>query len=381
MSKENLIVGHHYPAFDGLRGIAVLLVLWFHSSNFSYELNPDSYYGITEIYYYFTIIGTTGVDLFFVLSGFLITGILIDTSHHKHILKKFYIRRSLRIFPLYYAVFFIFLAYFIFMLGFNNIDNWKIFTHLFYIQNWSLEYNSDVFMMLNHTWSLAVEEQFYLFWPLLFLFFYEKGQGVKQAIYLCLFMICLSWILRLYFMDLNRPKFAYTYTISRLDGLALGALLSISCAHYRKLLVKYRHLFLVAMGFLLSLLLIVLFSNDIGNGKHDEMTRIGLMICTTLYTCLLAYIFLSDDTNLIKRCLSSNWIGRIGKYSYGIYIFHFTVMFILGNNLFEYELSYWESHLVLLIVGGLISFLLSWLSYKYFEKPILCLKDKYAPLN
>ena len=380
MSKQNLIVGQHYSAINGLRGIAVLLVLWFHSSYFVTIGTEFNLEGFTYYYYLLTILGETGVDLFFVLSGFLITGILIDTSNDKHVFKNFYIRRSLRIFPLYYAVLFIFLAYFLFIFGFNGLDHWKIFTHLFYIQNWSLTHNDDQFILLEHTWSLAVEEQFYLFWPLLFLFFYEKGQGVKQTIYLCLFMICLSWILRFYFMDLNRHKFAYTFTISRLDGLALGALLSISCTHYRKLLVKYRHLFLVAVVFLLSLLLIVLFSNDISNGAHHEMTRVGLAICTTLYTCLLAYIFLSDRS-VIKSFLKISVLRGLGRYSYGIYIFHSPVMMITVRQIYQYDIGYWRAHLALLLIGTIISYVLAYFSYNLFEKRILCLKDKYAPLN
>ncbi len=377
---ENLIVGRHYPAIDGLRGIAVLLVLWFHSSYFVTIGKEWGLEGVSYYYYLLTILGETGVDLFFVLSGFLITGILIDTANDKHVFKNFYIRRSLRIFPLYYAVLFIFSAYFIFIFGFNGLDHWKIFTHLFYIQNWSLTHNDDQFILLEHTWSLAVEEQFYLFWPLLFLFFYEKGQGVKQTMYLCLFMICLSWILRLYFMDLNRHKFAYTFTISRLDGLALGALLSISYAHYRDLLMKYRSMFLVAVGVLLSLLLMVLFSNDISNGAHHEMTRIGLMICTTLYTCLLAYIFLSDRS-VIKSFLKTSVLRSLGRYSYGIYIFHSPVMMLIVRKLYSYDLSYWYAHIILLLSGTIISFMLAYLSYNLFEKRILRLKDKYAPLN
>ena len=111
MTHQNLIVGQHYPAIDGLRGVAVLLVLLFHSSYFATIDMDQSLSGLTYVYYLLTITGQTGVDLFFVLSGFLITGILIDTAQDKNVFRNFYIRRSLRIFPLYYAVLFAFLIY------------------------------------------------------------------------------------------------------------------------------------------------------------------------------------------------------------------------------------------------------------------------------
>ncbi len=378
--SENLIVGQHYPAIDGLRGIAVLLVLWFHSSYFVTIGTEFNLEGFTYYYYILTIIGETGVDLFFVLSGFLITGILIDTANDKHVFKNFYIRRSLRIFPLYYTVLSIFLIYFILILGLNNIDNWKIFTHIFYIQNWSLIHNDDQFMLLDHTWSLAVEEQFYLFWPLLFLFFYEKGQGVKQVFFICLFMICFSWFLRLYFMDLNRHKFAYTFTISRLDGLALGALLSVVCVHYKDLLLKYRFIFVALIWFLVLLLLSVLLVSESIDDAHYEATRVGLMICVVLYTCLLAYIFLSEKS-FLKYLLAKPLLISVGKYSYGIYIFHVPIMMIIVKNLYSYDLSYWYAHIILLLSGNIISFILAYFSYNLFEKRFLRLKDKYAPLN
>ena len=98
--------------------------------------------------------------------------------------------------------------------------------HLLYLQNWTLGHNEDQFILLDHTWSLAVEEQFYLFWPLLFLSFY-KGP-IRGVFILCASMILFSWSARLFFTDLGQYKWAYTFTISRLDGLALGGVIECS---------------------------------------------------------------------------------------------------------------------------------------------------------
>lgn len=336
--------------------------------------------GLTNYYYYLTILGETGVDLFFVLSGFLITGILIDTANNKNNLKNFYIRRSLRIFPLYYLILLIFLLYFWIVQGINNVDVPNFLTHLFYLQNWSLEHNQDQFILLEHTWSLAVEEQFYLFWPLLFLWLYEKGSAPKNAIYLCLYMIFISWGLRLFFMEFNQHKFAYTFTISRLDGLALGALLSITCVHYKDLLLKYKSFIPVLIGFLFLVLMLVLFGNTISKGAHHEMTRVGLMICTTLYTFILALVIFSDDLSLVRRILESRWLMAVGKYSYGMYIFHSPAMMVIAQQLYFYNLGYWTSHLALLFSGTIISFILAFGTYHALEKHMINLKKKYAPL-
>ncbi len=123
MENNNLIVGRHYPALDGLRGIAVLMVLWFHASVFinatSLGANLDATL-IDKYYYVITFFGSTGVELFFIISGFLITGILMDTSDNPNVMNSFYIRRVLRIFPLYYLVIFGAVLLFIIMHGWGD---------------------------------------------------------------------------------------------------------------------------------------------------------------------------------------------------------------------------------------------------------------------
>ncbi len=377
--QQNLIVGQHYPAIDGLRGIAVLLVLWFHSSYFITIDMDAQLSGFTYGYYLLTILGETGVDLFFVLSGFLITGILIDTANDKQVFRNFYIRRSLRIFPLYYAVLFIFIAYFSIIFGVNGLDSGKIFAHLFYVQNWSLTHNNDQFILLDHTWSLAVEEQFYLFWPLLFLSFYNKG-SVRNVLILCAVMVLASWCMRLFFTDLSQYKWAYTFTISRLDGLAFGALLSILCANYMDKCKKYNKFLPYVMIITFIAILFVLFSPETKMGSHHAMIRYGLILFAIFYVSLLAYIFLSKENNILKRFFSLGCFRGIGKVSYGVYIFHSPVMMIIVRQI-DLDMGYWKGHLILLLSGTVISFVLASISYRYFEKPILRLKDKYAPLQ
>lgn len=375
-----LIVGQHYPAIDGLRGIAVLLVIWFHASHFATIGYSVEFSGFMYGYNLLTVLGESGVDLFFVLSGFLITGILIDTARDKHNLRKFYIRRSLRIFPLYYFVFILFFICMTFLIGGQVFTDGKTYMYLFYLQNWMITHNEDQFILLDHTWSLAVEEQFYLIWPVLFLSFY-KGDNVKPAIILCISVILLSWFFRVYFAGMGQYKWAYTFSIARFDGLAAGALLSVLCIHYKQSLLKYRAHFIPVMFLLFALILYMLFSpNNKIDGGH-LIIQYGLILFTILYTLLLSCVVCSLKTSAFRKILSFKGLREVGKVSYGIYLFHSPVMMILARYLYPYEMPYFQIHFALLIGGFFLSYVLAAMSYRIFEKPILALKDKYAPLD
>ncbi len=156
------------PAFDGLRGIAVLAVIFCHLSDYYPEQNAVKV---------FLHAGWCGVDLFFVLSGFLITGILLDTRAAQNYFRAFYARRVLRIFPVYYATLLSVLTIAHFFPKLNSvlpIAHDRIF-YFFYLNNWwPLLKDSWHANIIGHFWSLAVEEQFYLVWPFLVWFLSRK---------------------------------------------------------------------------------------------------------------------------------------------------------------------------------------------------------------
>ncbi|PCI53729.1 MAG: hypothetical protein COB36_11910 [Alphaproteobacteria bacterium] len=373
--KENVVVGKHYPALDGLRGFAVLMVIFFHSANFAYTMAGVQLSGVLSYYYTFTLLGETGVDLFFVLSGFLITGILIDTCNVKNTLKTFYIRRGLRIFPLYYAVFLIILGILVFFPGGDDALS-KITLHFLYLQNYTPTYNFDIFMYMNHTWSLAVEEQFYLFWPVLFLFFYK--QSPRKALFLCLNLIIVSWLFRWFLTDFEQHKLAYTTLFSRMDELCMGALLSVCFACYRERLAQYADI----LGYIMFAMVLLLFGSLLVYGRVTDpqivMIESGLIYCAIFYTALLAHLLLSDGTSRLQKFFSISLLGKMGRISYGMYVFHVPIMLLMGKYLYDYQLGFIINQMILLGGGSVITFIIASLSYRYFEQPILKLKHKYA---
>ena len=155
--KQGPLERTYYPALDVLRGIAIILVFFYHTFHFI----P------------FFEFGWMGVDLFFVLSGFLITDLLLVTQKNKNFFRNFYIRRFLRIFPLYYLVLTVFLVLSPYFFSQQNLNEYTYYNQNQFwfwaqLQNWLFVTkglgNSPY---LSHLWSLAIEEQFYLFWPLL----------------------------------------------------------------------------------------------------------------------------------------------------------------------------------------------------------------------
>jgi peptidoglycan/LPS O-acetylase OafA/YrhL len=198
----------YYPALDGMRGLAILLVIVYH--NFSFIK--------------FAHWGWSGVDLFFVLSGFLITEILIKTVDHHHYFKNFYAKRALRILPLYYLS----LGLAIWILP-GIVGRPDIFTYYkrnqlwlwLFLQNWLYIFKQpESHGFLGHLWSLAIEEQFYLIWPVVVV-------ALRKPKYLLLFISCLILLtfgLRLYvwFHKTNSLSYYYFYSLSRYDAIWIG---------------------------------------------------------------------------------------------------------------------------------------------------------------
>ncbi len=377
MSKDtSIVVGKHYKQIDGLRGLACLLVVWFHAAG---VITPgaESEVLFGNGYRVFTLIGATGVNLFFILSGFLITGILMDTSDLAGRLKKFYLRRVFRIFPLYYA--FLCIALIAFFVVFSDREYLKWFTHLFYFQNWATSFRTDHYKYINHLWSLAVEEQFYIVWPIVFLFFYDR-QDPRKAVGLCLFTILMAWYIHGFFISEEQYFLGYMFTLSRMDGLAMGALLSVLLMHYKDALLHYGSF----MKYVMVLAAAISLSSLMWPSEYNSFfifLSYGVTFATIFYFALVWVVIANAQHDWFRAVLLMPLLLYVGRVSYGLYIFHVPVLELLHQALEPWGLNFWQKHVFLVAVGLAVATILAHLSYSYFERRILVLKDKFAPLH
>lgn len=332
--------------------------------------------------------GWVGVDLFFVLSGFLITGILVDTKHGEGYFRNFYARRSLRIFPLY----FVFLAcVFLVLPHLPRIASWQSETALgTQIYFWTYLSNFLIGirgwgaspLLIGHTWSLAVEEQFYLIWPaVVLLASRRKLVGICLA---CIFgaivfrtglwLAGVSWIANV------------TLTPGRVDGLAMGALVALAVrdTHYFALIKRYARL----MAFAACCLFVGLFSwRGLVNAEDAVVGTIGFSICALFFATVVCLAVTEHSRSMIYRGLTTTVLRSIGRYSYGMYILHFLVLSVLNE--FGFSLRNMENifafrpaaHAAYILSNCLVTYGLAALSWHLFEIRFLRLKERFRYAN
>lgn len=351
--------GIHYPSLDGLRGLAVLLVFVFHTM---------SYVQIFRL-------GWIGVDLFFVLSGFLITGILVDSKDKPGYYKNFISRRALRIFPLYF--FFIILILIvlpaIFPAIFTGLDYYKQHQgwYWLYISNWlPLSTASGTSTLLDHLWSLSIEEQFYIFWPFIVLI-----ASAKNLIRISLVLISGAVFIRYFGSSLlgNVRVFEYYNTFARVDSLLIGALVAL----------LYRMKPIVLIKLALPLLLVstlIIFIIIIMRKKLDFANLIDSFSLWDVFFAAVLVFAISQRNNWLKSILNTKILKFFGKYSYGIYVYHQPVYKLM----FDKVIGPYKVHFTYLpgtatAICLILTILTALLSYNILEKPFLQLKVYFEP--
>lgn len=342
----------HITTLDGIRGVAILLVLLYHFlPHFFFPLNM------------FSSIGWVGVDLFLVLSGFLITGILIDSKGEKHYLRNFYAKRTLRIFPLYYftlAAFFILIKVFKideyrFQLD-NQLYFWTYTQNLFFaFKGWPE--NSEV---LNHYWSLAIEEQFYLFWPFIILYFDRKN-----ILRVCVSLIALGLLVR----NLNPAvPFSYVFTFSRFDALAMGSIGAVLIRYHKEVLDRIIFPLLVFSA--ASVTFIILYSHNTGFG-NPYFVRIGYTLFALFFACIIIGSFdVSRAGTYMKEVFNFTPFKFLGKYSYGLYVYHW----LLYKSVYAYLEKRYQLPDICIIPFIILIIIISVVSYHIFESKFLAYK-------
>lgn len=359
-TEKPFFVPGYIPQFDGVRGIAVLMVLIGHSGFL--ELLPHA--GMLKY------AGYSLLDSYFVLSGFLITGILLDSKGSRHYFRNFYARRAARIWPLYYLVLFLVFVVeplFVPTMRPTVASIWPAFA--FYLQN--LIYHADYPFGLGATWSLAVEEQFYITWP--FLIFFLKKRTLTILLF-SLFVMSLSLRLAFYFRGAE-SGFVHQYTFSRLDAITFGSLAALwlrspSCTFARWRTWSYRFLFVGAAGTLLAKMLM-----------HRNSSAVGYTFLGLLYTGLIGLLLISDTrSSLLGRTFSASLLRYMGRISYGIYLLHYPLFIFWAQFITSH--NFLPSNPVargLLAFGGqiLIAVTAGTISWHFFEEPILRLKGRF----
>lgn len=369
---------------DGLRGMAITLVIAFHAFEQAiiFTENP-----VLQTLAKITSIGWVGVDIFFTLSGFLITSILLRSKTDEHYFKNFYVRRILRIFPLYYAVILcvIFLAPNVESEFFEQLST-TIPILMLYQQNWSVIFHGFGVIpeYLFVTWSLAIEEQFYLLWP--FAIYYLKRE---QLIKVSLWYISASIIVRIlcifFWSDVEQMALFFYYSpFARFEEILFGSLLAILIldVQLKEVIRKFSlPVFIVSLAVFIGLCLSVLPARP-----NPELPNLPLILgsYTTagLFSASLIAIFITyPSQNILRRIFQNPILTFLGKYSYSMYIFHIAVILILLDVFLRSTLRGWIAFILFPLTTYIITVLIALLTWNLFEKHMLALKKYFEYKN
>lgn len=342
-----------YPQLDGLRAAAVTLVLLVHMDDVKM---PGPLRFMQQI-------GWTGVDVFFVLSGFLITGILLSRKPSPKTLGVFVLRRTLRTWPLYFLI----LLSAFFSLRHSDTGahiNWM--QHVFFLQNYTAVF---VAKSLKPTWSLCVEEHFYLLWP--FVVFLLPRRALPWLI-----AVLIAALPGLRWMGLHSGftiKQLYTETQFHLDGLMAGSLIAVVLTRW-----QFRRRMLIGVGVLAMVAGAVASKIGFwGNWNVGTGNNIIFGFTTVALTAGgVMMLLLSDSNSLLSRALAFAPVQYIGRISYGIYLLHdgFLSVYVKHKkSLPGWVQQYWFIDIALRFA---LIILIAAISYACFESPILRLKDR-----
>jgi len=348
---DNMITSAQMPGLNGIRALAVMAVVWHHSHP-GYSWLPASRNGFL------------GVDAFFVLSGFLITLLLLREQHVRGgiSLKNFFVRRSLRIFPLYFALLALLALYFTLSTGSKQKAAFfaELPYHLSYTSNW-VKLDS----LMSITWSLSTEEQFYLVWPPL-LVLLRIWSLVPLLVFLALNVAINFGALDPVLARLGIPYASHNILQSTFTPILLGALLAFALDHSELKTQMARLLSPTVLWILIIALCIAL--NVPGDVRGWPRFTIHLLILG-----VLAGIVLQPGHGL-TRALEWRPLAYMGIVSYGIYLLHKPALDFAQRLLSRLEVTQPE---ILFACGMALSVLFAGLSFRYLESPLLKLKDRF----
>jgi peptidoglycan/LPS O-acetylase OafA/YrhL len=320
-----------------------------------------------------------GVDFFFVISGFLITYLLFYEKRifGKIEIKSFLLRRLLRIWPLYFLVLFFDLVYFFFT-SYKSFDVNFLF-YPFFLGNIDRIINglstTGKFIDLNVLWSIAVEEQFYLIVPLVFFFI----NGHKKMFYFLLifhsviigFKIFIIYYINDYGLAYRNLQFN---PLSAFAAISMGCLISFLAFYNKELVIKVVN---TKISWIKLIFFYLIFLSIYLDYKFDENIYVsevlGIEVISIAFSLIILFTCYKNEKSNLKKSTLLKVFNYLGKISYGLYIYHFIVVFFIS------KLT--DSLALLAVFSFGLTTLISVFSYNYFEKPILNLKKKYVKIN
>ena len=364
----------HQPVLDGLRGVAILLVMFVHLTVM------DSGTLVDRAFYRISTLGWVGVDLFFVLSGFLITGILYDSRNSPHFFRNFYVRRILRIFPLYYAVVVVALVL---------LPRWPgveppaaAWTYWVFLSNFAVAWQEQFPLgILVVVWSLAIEEQFYVVWaPVV------RWLTAVRLVRACLALIVGAIVFRVILSTAGaHPAVLYVLPFARMDALALGALLAILARRPGGLHPLARRARVAGPSAAVAVVAIAVWENN-SRWSEPVMQTLGYSCLAVLFGALLVMALAAPPGAPIRRVLMMPALRRVGIYSYSMYLLHLPLRAVVRDHVFgpsEFPTVYGSQlpgQLLFYFVAAVPVITAAWLSWHLYEQRFLALK-KHFPLG
>jgi len=350
----------HVPPLDGLRGIAVLLVLWAH-------VPDDMGGGVVHLLHKVIQPGYLGVDIFFVLSGFLITRILMYGREHKKPLGYFLIRRAFRIFPIYYLL----IALLVFL-----APGKYLFWCATYLSNFvfSFDYVWDAARQMpifdsnpmRHTWSLCVEEHFYMVWPLI-IYFAPRDTLKPIAVAVVISGMLLALMASFTAGDLPLYPMLYRGTQFRVMSLALGGLFAL---YEPSVKIGTSRPWLMFVCFFLPAAGLLAFASTMEVPWKPSVKMIGFaLMSSSIFLAALGTMTLGKGVSAV---LSKGPLAYAGRISYGVYLYHFPIYFVLG--VLDEEAN---PSAMLTFQGIGLTFVVATVSFYLLERPILKYASRY----
>jgi peptidoglycan/LPS O-acetylase OafA/YrhL len=361
------------PALDGLRGIAILAVFFRHYAGGLEKTAASTGLHILGMAFNF---GWSGVDLFFVLSGFLITGILYDTKNRPGYYKNFYVRRVLRIFPPYYLLAAIYLVLTPVVAAHWKWGQLSFLVYLGYplALIWPALAEVSPFVHLTHLWSLCAEEQFYMIWP-----WTIARLRTSAAIFrACLALGAAALLLRVVICTTHGVDMSWTHDFlgSRMDAFAVGAAITVAVrGPLRERVMKWAPaVFLPSATCVLAICLV----RRTVDHSDPVIATIGLSLIALACGALLT-MALRQGT-WVERLLSLGVLRTFGKYSYAMYLFDFPLTVFLSPKR-EYFIAALHSYAIgsgaFLVFCLLVNLMVAAASFHLVESPMMRLKTRF----